>query len=307
MNKITTLTVSKRYSKNEVEKNQWSRTKSHSITTDLFTTDITSLDEIKPGLADFILNHCDKIKDLKADDKMSKKFNEWKESQTMISEFYKSNYTYRYRHTRANCDSLSSVMVDIDNRISFDEFKEYYKDVCFIAYPSMSNTDPKNWNKYRVIFPLEKPVKIPDGEHNLKVLKMLRNFVCKWEDQQHQLGSYINKEQWNMRFINNGHYVNVTQELVNHLNTLIYSARDNTQLRITKDGKFKGGNWTVDEAIAEWEKDENEFKGKDSDRERHITTFRIKRNLNEENRTLFREWLKKNYPNAINHYDSHNI
>lgn len=304
----STLTVSKRYSKPVVKQNQdWKQNVSHSITTDLFTTDITSLDEINPGLTNLVVNNTVQITDVKADDKMSKQFSEWKESQTMVSEFYKSNHNYRYRHTRANCDSLSSVMVDIDNRISFDEFKEYYKDVCFIAYPSMSNTDPKNWNKYRVIFLLDKPVKIPDGEHNLKVVKFLRNFVCKWEDQQHNLGSYINKEQWDMRYTNDGHCVNITQDLVDYLNTLLYSMRDCKELMMHKDGKFKGGNWTVDEAIAEWEKVENKFKGKDSDGERHTITFRIKRNLNEENRKLFREWLKKNYPNAIKHYDSHII
>lgn len=303
----TTLKVSKRYSIIEVEKNQWSRTKSHSITTDLFTTDITSLDEIKPGLANFILNSCDKIKDVKQINTAKNDFDKYKNSQTMISEFYKSNCNNRYRHTKDECDTISSVMVDIDNSIDFNEFKEYYKDVHFIAYPSMSNTDSVNWNKYRVIFPLEKPVNIPEGNYNLQVVKFLRNFVCKWEDQQHNLGSYINKEQWDIRYTNDGHCVNITQDLVDYINTLIYSIREYKELRMNKDGKFKGGNWTVDESIAEWEKVENKFKGKDSDGERHTTTFKIKANLSEENRKLFREWLKKNYPNAIKHYDSHNI
>lgn len=305
---VNTLTVSMRYPKQVVKQHRdWCQNISHSITTDLFTADIISLDEIKPGLADFILNSCDKIKDVKQVNTAKNDFDKYKESQTMISEFYKSNYKYRYRHERTKCDTISSVMVDIDKSIYFDEFKEYYKDVYFIAYPSMSNTDSLNWNKYRVIFPLEKPVKIPEGDHNLKVVKFLRNFVCKWEDQNHNLGSYINKEQWDMRYTNEGNFVNVSQDLVDYVNTLIYSIREYKELRMLKDGKFKGGNWTVDEAIAEWEKVENEFKGKDSDGERHTTTFTIKRNLSEENRKLFREWLKKNYPNAIKHYDSHKI
>lgn len=303
-----TLTVSMRYSKLVVKQHRdWYKEHSHSITTDLFTTDITSLQEIHKGLDTLVIDNTNQIADVKSDDRMSKQFSQWKESQTMVSEFYKSNYNYRYRHIRTNCNTISSVMVDIDNSIDFDEFKEYYKDVHFIAYPSMSNTDSVNWNKYRVIFPLKDPVKIPEGEHNLKVVKFLRNFVCKWEDQQHNLGSYINKEQWDMRYTNEGNFVNVSQDLVDYINTLIYSIREYKELRMHKDGKFKGGNWTVDEAIAEWEKVENEFKGKDSDGERHITTFKIKANLSEENRKLFREWLKKNYPNAIKHYDSHNI
>ena len=94
-------------------------------------------------------------------------------------------------------DKIDCLIVDIDNSISYNEFKEKYSHLTWTAYPTISNYDADDWRKFRVIIPLAQTLLIPND--SLNVLKTLRRMVCKYEDKNHQLGSYVNQEQWEMR------------------------------------------------------------------------------------------------------------
>lgn len=121
-----------------------------------------------------------------------------------------------YPHQKSHCDTISSLVIDIDDSLDFNKFKDLYKNFCWLAYPTISNTNPDNWVKFRVIIPLKHPVKI-DGENNLKILKSLRQNFCIFEDACHNLGSYINKYDFEKMYINDGNLYYVEQSDVDIL------------------------------------------------------------------------------------------
>lgn len=172
------------------------------------------------------------ITEIKHDTSWKELFDRYKMNQTMISEFYKDtpSKSVRYPHKKDEMEKIDCLIVDIDNSISFNEFAKIYSDYEYTAYPSISNTDQNNWTKFRVILPLAQTLYLPND--SLNVLKLLRRMVCKYEDKNHQLGSYINKEQWEMRRSNEGEVVDISQDTITYLHSLL-------QNLITVSGKFR--------------------------------------------------------------------
>ena len=298
-NRTTTIRVSKRISK----PNQTTQC----ITDYLCTTAFKSLMEGKNSKdteyhKDFftkILADPTYITGIKEDPEWKKVFKAYKEQQTMISEFYKDvPSSERYHHTMNEMEKIDCLIVDIDDSINYNEFQALYGNYQYTAYPSISNTDPDNWRKFRVIFPLANTLSIPN--ESLGVLKILRRMVCKYEDKNHQLGAYINKEQWAMRREHDGRLVSIGQDTVVYLDTLIKSSK-------TYSGKFQKSNdgyftlthyWSLERAIAYYGEH-------DQDGERHTALFVITNKLSEEDCDLFVDWLRTNHPSKMHHWNSH--
>ena len=226
-------------------------------------------------------------------------FDIWKEHQSMISEFYKDvPSSVRYPHKMAEMEMIDCLIIDIDDSITYNEFEATYSAYEYTAYPSISNTDPDNWRKFRVIFPLAHTLTIPND--TLDVLKILRRMVCKYEDKKHNLGAFINQEQWAMRREHDGCLVEIGQDTVVYLDTLIKSLMTyTTKFKKSKDGHFTTSNcWTLDRAITYYGEH-------DKDGDRHEALFAIKNHLSDEDCDLFVDWLKQNHPTKMHHWLSH--
>lgn len=240
------------------------------------------------------------ITGIKSDDTgWEKVFKAYKEQQSMISEFYKDvPSSERYRHTMNEMEKIDCLIVDIDDSITYNEFQDLYGNYEYTAYPSISNTDPESWRKFRVIFPLAHTLSIPND--SLSVLKLLRRMVCKYEDNQHNLGAYINKEQWAMRREHDGHLVSIGQDTVVYLDTLIKSLKTyTTKFQKSKDGHFTITDcWTLERAMAYYGEH-------DKDGERHPALFIIKNRLSDDDCDLFVDWLRQNHPSKMHHWLSH--
>lgn len=240
------------------------------------------------------------ITGIKSDDTgWGKVFKAYKEQQFMISEFYKDvPSSERYRHTMNEMEKVDCIIVDIDDSISYNEFKELYGNYEYTAYPTISNTDPDNWRKFRVIFPLAHTLSIPN--ESLNVLKLLRRMVCKYEDKQHNLGAFINQEQWAMRREHDGRLVSIGQDTVVYLDTLIKSLKTYSgKFRKSNDGHFTITDcWSLERAIGYYGQH-------DRDGERHGTLFVIKNRLSDNDCDLFVDWLRANHPSKMHHWLSH--
>lgn len=242
------------------------------------------------------------IPGIKEDERWEELFNEYKKWQMMISEFYKDvPSSERYPHKMNEMEKVDCIIVDIDDTITYNEFQSLYGNYQYTAYPSISNTDPDNWRKFRVIFPLAHTLSIPN--ENLNVLKLLRRMVCKYEDKDHNLGAFINKEQWVMRREHEGRPVEIGQDTVVYLNTLIKSLKTySCKYRKSNGGTFsidgKWNYWTMERAIAYYGEH-------DKDGERHKALFVIKNRLSDNDCDLFVEWLKLNHPTKMHHWLSH--
>lgn len=242
------------------------------------------------------------IPGIKEDERWEKLFNEYKKWQMMISELYKDvPSSERYPHKMNEMEKVDCIIVDIDDTITYNEFQSLYGNYQYTAYPSISNTDPDNWRKFRVIFPLAHTLSIPN--ENLNVLKLLRRMVCKYEDKQHNLGAFINKEQWAMRREHEGRPVEIGQDTVVYLNTLIKSLKTySCKYRKSNGGTFsidgKWNYWTLERAIAYYGEH-------DKDGERHKALFVIKNRLSDNDCELFMDWLKLNHPTKMHHWLSH--
>ena len=142
--------------------------------------------------------------------------------QLKISELYLDSDS-EYRHTKSDMDMVGCLIDDIDGGFAFSEFKEMYKQYKWYAYPTISNTNTSDWNKYRVIIPLPHPIKI-NGENNVRVLKALRTMFCPYEDSCHGLTSYINLDDFNNMYENDGELFEVRQkdvDLLQHLFSVV--------------------------------------------------------------------------------------
>jgi hypothetical protein len=149
----------------------------------------------------------------------------------MISEFYKdAPSSVKYPHKKEEMEKIDCLIVDIDDSISYYEFKEQYSHLTWTAYPTISNYDADNWRKFRVIFPLAQTLLVPND--SLNMLKTLRRMVCKYEDKNHNLGSNFNAEQWEMRRSNEGEVVDISQGTITYLHSLL-------QNMATVSGKFR--------------------------------------------------------------------
>lgn len=298
-NRMTTIRVSKKVS----PPNQ----KTQCITDYLTTTAFKSLmngknDDDTRYRKDFftkVLADPTHITGIKDDTRWSELFGKYKEKQSMISEFYKDVPSdIRYPHKKDEMHQIDCLIVDIDNSITYDEFKVLYGNYEYVAYPSISNTDPDNWRKFRVIFPLAHTLSIPND--TLGVLKILRRMVCKYEDKQHNLGAFINQEQWAMRREHDGRSVEIGQDTVVYLDTLIKSLKTyTTKFQKSKDGHFTITDcWSLERAIGYYGQH-------DRDGERHEALFIIKNKLSDEDCDLFVDWLRANHPTKMHHWLSH--
>jgi hypothetical protein len=241
------------------------------------------------------------ITEAKQDTSWKKLFDLYKMNQTMISEFYKDtpSRSVKYPHKKDEMEKIDCLIIDIDDSITYNEFAEIYSDYEYTAYPSISNTDQENWRKFRVILPLAQTLSIPND--SLNVLKLLRRMVCKYEDKNHQIGSYINQEQWEMRRDNEGIAIAISQDTVVYLDALLKNLNtyDGKFKKVKKDGGFSTSNyWDIDRAIAYYQEH-------DKDGERHNATFVIKNRLSEEDCCKFEDWLWANHPSKMHHWKSH--
>lgn len=292
-NRMNTIKVSKKVSQ--------PGQRTQCITDYLGTTAFNSLldDEYKQRFYSKILEDPTIITGIKEDTKWKEVFDEYKKEQSMISEFYKNvPSTIRYPHKKDEMQQIDCLIVDIDDSITYNEFEATYTAYEYTAYPSISNTDPDNWRKFRIIFPLAHTLSIPND--SLSVLKLLRRMVCKYEDKNHQLGAFINKEQWEMRRQHDGRLVSIGQDTVVYLDTLIKSLKTyTTKFQKSKDGHFTLTHyWTLERATAYYGE-------RDKDGERHETLFIIKNKLSEEDCDLFVDWLRQNHPSKMHHWLSH--
>ena len=113
-----------------------------------------------------------------------------------------------------------------------------------------------------------------DGDNNLKVLKALRSSFCAYEDKCHQIGSYVNLDDWVEKYINKGNIYSIEQSDVDLLQHLINAVCDNTKKKFDKKYVefFAVSNkkwWSLDKAIKYYEQHDKEG-------ERHQATFVIK-------------------------------
>ena len=248
-----------------------------------------------------LLDNPSVIPNIKRDEEYNKLFNEYKMNQTMISEFYKdtSSKSVKYPHKKEEMEKIDCLIVDIDDSISFNEFKEIYSDYEWTAYPTISNYDNDNWTKFRVILPLAQTLYLPND--TLNVLKLLRRMVCKYEDKNHQLGSYVNQEQWEMRRVNEGMVIDISQDTVVYLDAMLKNLKtyDGKFKKVKADGGFSTPNyWDIYRAIAYYQEN-------DKDGERHRATFVIKNRLSEEDCTVFEKWFASNHYDKMHHWKSH--
>lgn len=228
---------------------------------------------------------------VKSDDSWGKVFDEFKKYQQMISEFYK-NTKNKYQHIKSECEKIDTIIIDIDNSISFSKFKEIYQDYKFTAYPSISNIE-KDWTKYRVIFYLNQTLNVPN--ETLKVLKILRLMVCKYEDKKHNLGSYINGCDWYNRYENDGMLINITQDLVVYIDTLIKTLQTYTFKTFTdKDGKIHTYKWDI-EKCKEYANEHFVSVG-----DRHDSCYAILMHIDSSIFGEFDSWLRENHPLVYN-------
>lgn len=294
-NRMTTIRVSKKVSQ--------PGQRTQCITDHLGTTSLYSLvgggNRYQQQFFSEILKDPSIITDIKQEPKWKQLFDEYKKQQTMISEFYKDvPPSVRYPHKKDEMQQIDCLIVDIDDSISYNEFVAAYSAYEYVAYPSISNTDPDNWRKFRVIFPLAHTLSIPND--TLGVLKILRRMVCKYEDKQHNLGAFINQEQWAMRREHDGRPVEIGQDTVVYLYTLIKSLKTyTTKFQKSKDGHITLTDcWTLERAIGYYGQH-------DRDDERHVSLFIIKNHLSDEDCDLFEAWLRANHTTKMHHWLSH--
>ena len=261
----------------------------YAITDYLFITDFKSLldTEHKQKFFSKILEDPTLISGIKETPDWKEVFDEYKKEQTMISEFYKDvPPTTQYPHKKDEMEYIDCLIVDIDDSISYNEFSKLYNNYNYIAYPSISNPDKSDWKKFRVIFPLSNTLSIPND--NLKILKLLRRMVCKYEDKNHNLGAYINKEQWEMRVENEGNPVEISQDMIVYLNILLKTDPITTKFKPSKDATITPSYWTLERAI-------QYYNIHDKDDERHKSLYPIMNHLSLDDCKIFENWLKENH------------
>lgn len=248
----------------------------------------------------------DKKNRLTKDVKDSKEWQNMKKyDQTMIGDMYSEEKTYRY--TRSEVYLADSLIIDIDDGLRFSEFQEKYKDWGWFAYPTLNNTED-DWKKFRVVIPLEHTINLGKGEHNLKVMKMLRSFFCPYEDQSHQLFSYININDFVNCRKNNGQLYNIPQDFVDSLIIAVENSYDYNSKKFNKEevGEIVSSmpDMTLEGAQRYFEK----CMASSEDGARHYGLYKIKKSLSPDDRKKFREWLVCNYPSKYaGKWDGHKV
>lgn len=255
------------------------------------------------GLYDWVMEDKEhRLPMVKENETQNKKWKSIKNyRQSKISEMIK--YTNEeYRHTIKEMEYVNILICDIDSGLSFEDFKKKYGKHKWTAYPTLNNIS-KDWSKYRVIVYLDQAIELK-GEHNLKVLKILRTMFCSFEDPNHQMASYINQEDWEQRYENEGELYHIEQSLV-----------DNLMLRIKNFKEYKNTafvkkeNLSADTPLISFEEAKEHFERsfKSGDGTRHRALFIVKNRLSDTDRTLFESWLISNYPSYLTKWKSHKV
>lgn len=235
-----------------------------------------------------LLNDPTLIAGFRSDPERNEAFEYYKtHHQSLVSEFYDATGKKNHRFKVEEMKKIDCLIVDIDGGIRYNDFAELYKNYEWIAIPTISNEDKDNWTKFRVIYPLAQTLLLPN--ESLKVLKTLRSMVCPFEDRNHQLGSFMNQEQWEMRNQNTGELFDIGQDIVEYLNTKIKTLKyHDAKYKKNSDGSFEVTEWwSIDEAIAYYYKH-------DKDDERHTAGYVIKNRLSDEDCEVFKQWLWEN-------------
>ena len=236
-----------------------------------------------------------------------KKDKDWQDikmfQQGKLSEMYQATDS-KYRFIKSEINLADCLICDIDGGISFSQFKENYKEWMWIAYPTINNIT-EDWTKFRVIVPLENTIKL-EGEHNLKVLKMLRTMFCPYEDPDHQVYSFINFEDFKNMYGNEGQVYSIPQDFVDCLNMCITTSYD------YNDRKFSKTDIVVSDSKSGMSLSEAQalFLKKLADSTngaRHKVLFFIKSSLSSKDRLSFEDWLSKVYPAYLGHWRSHKV
>ena len=229
--------------------------------------------------------------------------------QTQISEMYK-NTDEEYPHKKESMEAIDCLIVDIDSGLTFSQFKERYSRWFWAAYPTINNIET-DWNKFRVIIPLRKTIKI-SGENVVAVVKLLRSMFCYFEDPCHQIPSYINYEDWKKRVTNFGERFYIPQEVVDDILMNIekskefYNKKIDDKLKeemVAKVEKIKIGRMSLDDAKKHFLKSFEEESG------RHKALFYIKMRLSEKDRELFKDWLASDpkYSKYVQNWNTHKV
>lgn len=229
---------------------------------------------------------------------------EWKNiknyNQSKITELYKETDKV-YRQQIQYLDKIDSIIVDIDEGLSFSEFKDRYEDFTWTAYPTISNVT-EDWTKFRVIIPLKNTL-ILTGKNNLKVLKVLRRYFCPFEDQNHNLCSYVNKEDWNDRFQNDGEVLDIPQEIVDYITIVMDNLQDFTYRRKYVKADEQKVYFTVEQGFEILKK----IYDSKIDNVMHSKTYWVKKNIEPEHWNEMREKLFELNRSVVKHWDSHRI
>ena len=229
--------------------------------------------------------------------------------QTQISELYKDT-DEEYPHKKESMEAIDCLIVDIDSGLTFSQFKERYSRWFWAAYPTINNVED-DWNKFRVIIPLRKTIKI-SGENVVAVVKLLRSMFCYFEDPCHQIPSYINYEDWKKRVTNFGERFYIPQEVVDDILMNIekskefYNKKIDDKLKeemVAKVEKIKIGRMSLDDAKKHFLKSFEEESG------RHKALFYIKIRLSEKDRELFKDWLASDpkYSKYVQNWNTHKV
>ena len=235
---------------------------------------------------------------------------EWKNiknyEQTKISELYKDT-DEEYPFKKDSMEAIDSLIVDIDSGLTFSQFKERYSKWSWIAYPTINNTED-DWKKFRVIIPLKKTLKI-SGEYTVLILKMLRHMFCYYEDPNHQVASYINKEDWNLRRTNKGEeWFYIPQTVVDYLMKGIKTSKEYIQKKIDRKMVMKSvSGFKASKRTLEWAKDEFKKSFEIGDGGRYKRLYVIKINLSDEDRVKFQSWIADTYPKYLDMWKCHRV
>lgn len=225
--------------------------------------------------------------------------------QTKISEMFKDT-DEEYRHNKSSMEYIDCIIVDIDSGITFKDFKEMYQDYLWLSYPTINNI-PDDWNKFRVIVPLKNRIRLM-GEYNVMTLKMLRSMFCYYEDPNHQVASYVNREDWFKGRGNEGELYDIPQEVVDDIMKSIKTSKDMVMMTFdTKqtDSNLKGYHKAP--KTLEWSKDYFSSSFGMGEGERHKRLFVIKNSLDYSDRERFQSWLMTAYPSYLTHWKSHKV
>lgn len=229
-----------------------------------------------------------------------------KYNQSTISEMYRDTVN-GYRHTKSSMEYIDCLIVDIDSGITFNDFRERFKDYGWAAYPTINNI-AGNWEKFRVIVPLKNRIRV-SGEYSLMVVKMLRCMFCYYEDPNHQVCSYINRDDWMKRKQNEGELYDVPQEIVDDMMISIKNSKDMAMMKFNRqntDSNMKGFKHIC--RTFEWAQEYFSSSMSLEDGARHKRLFVIKNNLCKDDREQFQTWLVDHYGyHYLSHWKSHKI